>query len=137
MVAKVKVLSDNENNESIEIGRSSSINVANQIPFLVENIRIQATFSHLKRYSLIKFYNDSDDVVDDIGDGVFGFIIDYIFEYPKMEGQRKYKYINVKGRRYLQSFQKQRGRWVFRNRIAVKGLRQKANRKLEIARELQ
>lgn len=134
MVARVKVISNF--GETIERGQSSSINVANTINFLIENIRIQASFSHIKNYNKDYFYSTSDEVVDDIGDDIFVFIIDYIFEYPKMNGQRKYKYINVKGRRYVQEWRQVNGKYRFTKRIPVKGLRKDTKRKIEVSREL-
>ena len=141
MIAECKVLSDEGQNQSIEIASSSSINVANTIPQLFENVRIQATFGHLDHITgtekaWTKFYKDTDEVREDISKEFEVKILRYIFAYPEEKGMFRYKRINVGGKAYIQKFKRRNGRYVFDTRFAVKGKARETRRKLQLAEEL-
>lgn len=132
--------------ETIEVGRSAGINVRNNINFLYENAKIQAVFGHFDHISgsedaWQRFYSDSRQLIEDVGDDIIVEIIDYIFAYNRnlnREGkpQKRYKYINVKGRRYLQEFKKKGNKYVFSQRFPVKGVRGETKKRVRNAEEL-
>ncbi len=126
--------------ESTGIGRTQVLRVTTNIKELIERAKIQAVFKHLNDElgdpksdtpGWQRFYNDSDKVVqdskrvknlsDDVGDDIEVKLIDYIFEYPKFGSRIKYKTINVKGKRYIQTFRRSGNRYVFDERFKISG----------------
>ena len=126
--------------DSTAIGRTEVLRASLNIKELIERAKTQAVFKHLNdqlasdsddRQGWARFYSQSDDVVqdtkrvnkfsDDIGDDIEIKLVDYIFEYPKFGSRRKFKSINVKGKRYLQVFEKRDNRYVYSQRFGIKG----------------
>lgn len=127
--------------KTIEIASSSSLDVANTIPILFDNIKTQAAFGHLehitgKEKGWTLYYSDTDQVREDISTQISVKILRYIFAYPEDKGFFKYKRINVKGKAYIQRFKKYNDRYFFDTRFPVKGLATETRRKIELAEEL-
>lgn len=129
LIMKIRILSDR--GETTEIGQSTGINVKTNLSVLIENCKIQCAFGHLKKFGVDINSVESGDVVEDLFDDYILTPISYIFQYPNYDGTKKYKYINVKHKRYLQTFVKRNGRFVFDERIKVKGLKKETENRIK------
>lgn len=119
---------------SSEVGRSTALNINANIQQNIDNARIQAVFSHFERFNVDwkKYYNSSDDLTEDIGDDISAKLIDYNIEYNTFNDNIRYKYINVKGKKYLQIFKKSNSKYVFSQRFAVKDTLKDTRNKLKV-----
>ena len=107
---------------SIEHGESQSINVKTGRKFMLSKVITQAIFGHLKKkrstfYSYLNNNSGDRDFLDKLQLNIT--IQEYTYAYPKFSGVKRYKTINVKGKRYVQEWTKKNNRYVFSSRTKV------------------
>jgi len=103
--------------ETLEVGKSSGIDVKSGLTFLLSNAITQIKFGHFKKVKgdWKKYYSASDVVLED----EYSInIYDSYFLYNKANGLFRYKRIKVKNKYYVQSYkQNQKGKYTFNERF--------------------
>lgn len=113
LIVKYKVTS--RFGTTTHITSSEAIDVRKNVRFMIESCRIQARFGHIQNFgSWSLFYQDSDQLAED--DEIELKVLNYNFAYPKSDDTFRYKVINVKGKRKMQVFRRNNGRYVYDQR---------------------